>query len=63
MLKLLVKWRIYNIFYVSLLQQNPIRKGQVNKLVPEPKFETSKDKKYKIDAIQNSAVYADIYQE
>ena len=54
-LKLPRKWRIHDIFYVSLLEQDNTRKGR-EFLVPE--FETSdNDKEYKMEAIQDGAVY------
>lgn len=47
---------------MSLLEQNIIRKGQVNKLddkllEPEREFEAGDKKKYKVEAIIDSAVY------
>lgn len=38
-----------------LLEQDTKRKGRINKL---PEFETDDDKKYEMEAICNSAVYA-----
>ncbi len=46
---------------MSLLEQDTTRKGQVDKALPElekdVKFETGGNKKYKVKAIINSAVY------
>ncbi len=46
---------------MSLLEQDTTRKGQVDKALPEPEkdveFEAGGDKKYKIEAIIDSAVY------
>ena len=61
-LKLPTKWKIHNVFHVSLLEQNITRRGQVNnKALPEPKkdieFEAGNDKEYKIKAIINNIVY------
>lgn len=44
-------WKIDNVFYVSLLEENILRKGQVHELgnnLPEPgnDFETENNKKY-----------------
>ena len=48
--KLLKKYRIYNIFYMSLIVQNTIRKEQVNKNMTNFKVD-SNDKKYKGERI------------
>ncbi len=59
-LELSVKWKIHNIFHVSLLEQDTTRKGRVDKALPEPKkeFEARDNKEYKVEAIINSAVYS-----
>ena len=51
---------IYNIFYVSLLELDTIKKGQVDeKTVEQLEFEAGgNNKKYKVVDICNSAVYA-----
>ena len=49
------KWRIHDVFYVSLLEQNTTKKGR-KFLVPE--FEPGDDKEYEVEAIRDSAVYA-----
>ncbi len=49
------------MFHVSLLEQNTMRKEQVDKALPEPekelKFEARGNKEYKLEAIINSTVY------
>ena len=59
-LDLPIKWKIYNVFYVSLLKQNTTKKEWMNKLFPEsePEFDAGNNKKYKVQAIIDSAVYA-----
>ena len=54
------KWRIYNVFYVSLLEQDTTRKRQVDEEVRQMEFDAGDDEsgKCKVEAIQNSAVYA-----
>ena len=57
-----MKWEIYNVFHMSLLEQNTIRRGQVdNKTLLEPEkdmeFEAGGDKEYKVKAIIVNAVY------
>ena len=54
-LELLKKWRIHDIFHVSLLEQDNTRKGREFSV---PEFEPSDDKVYKVEAIRDSAVYA-----
>ena len=60
-LELPTKWKIHNIFYLSLLKQNITKKKQVDQALSEPKkkleFEAGDNKEYKIEAIINSAVY------
>ena len=55
------KEKIYNVFHISLLEQDTTKKKQVNKTLPEPKkdfeFEVKGDKKYKVEAIINSIIY------
>ena len=48
------------MFYISLLEQDIIRKRQINEFaeVPEFEFEPGNNKKYKVKAIQDSTVYA-----
>ena len=55
-LELPKKWRIHNVFHVLLLEQDITKKGQVNDMQLE--FKAGDNKKYEIDDIWNSAVYA-----
>ena len=55
-LKLPKIWRIYNVFHISLLEQNTTKKRQMNDKQLE--FEASDDTKYEVDGIWDSAVYA-----
>ena len=43
---------------MSLLEQNITRKEQVDKKVTELEFEADNSKKYEVEAIRDSAVYA-----
>ena len=53
------RWRIYDIFQVSLLEQNTTRKGRVDEKISQLEFEKDgKSKEYKVDKICKSAVYA-----
>ena len=55
-LELPKKWRIHDVFHVSLLEQNTTRMGRVHK---ENVEELDGDKgKYVVEAIRDSAVYA-----
>ena len=47
-------WRTYNIFHVSLLEQDNIRKGWKFSV---PEFEPGDEKEYEVEIIQDSAVY------
>ena len=59
-LKLPRKWKIYAVFYVSLLEQDITKKGRVDKEVRQMEFDAGDNDngEYKIEAIQDSAVYA-----
>ena len=57
-LKLPKKWRVHNVFHVSLLEQNTTRKKRVSKKVPELDAGNKDSEEYKMEAIWNSAVYA-----
>ena len=55
-----MKWKIHNVFHMSLLKQNTTKKRQVdNKALPEPEneFEARDDKEDEIKTIIKSAVY------
>ena len=57
----MAKWKVDDIFYMSLLEQYITRKGQVNellKLEPEQKLDIGNDKEYKVKAIHANKVYA-----
>ncbi len=59
-LELPTKWKIHNVFYMSLLEQDITKKGRVdNKALPEPEkeFEAGGDKEYEVEAILDSTVY------
>ena len=59
-LDLLTKWKIHNVFHMSLLEQDITRKGRMNELFLESEleFDVGNNKKYKIEAIIGSAIYA-----
>ena len=48
-------WRIHDVFHMSLLEQDTIRKGREFSV---PEFEPGDDKEYEVEAIRDSAVYA-----
>ena len=53
----LTKWRIHDLFYRSLLEQNITRKERIEKIL---ELDTSNDdnKKYKVKVIWDNTVYA-----
>ena len=57
-LELLKKWKIYNVIYVLLLEQDITKKEQVDKKVTELDFEAGNSEEYKVEAIWDSTVYA-----
>ncbi len=62
-LELPTKWKIHNVFYVSLLEQDTTKNEQVdNKALLEPEkeleFEAGGDKEYEVKAIIDSIVYS-----
>ena len=54
-LELPKKWRIHDVFHVSLLEQDTTRKGREFSVL---EFEPGDDKEYEVEAIWDSAVYA-----
>ena len=50
-------WKIYIVFYMSLLEQTINRKKQVDENVAELKLNGGESEKYKVEAIWDSAVY------
>lgn len=56
-LKLSKKWRIYDVFYVLLLEEDTTRKGWVDKKDKKTKFEAGDKEEYEVKRIQNSAIY------
>ena len=59
-LDLSTKWKIHDVFHMSLLEQDTIKKERINELFlkPEPEFNTGNNKEYEVEAIIDSAVYA-----
>ena len=57
-LELPKRYRKHDVFHMSLLEQNTTRKRQIDKKVTELEFEASDSKKYKVEAIQDNAIYA-----
>ncbi len=60
-LELPTKWKIHNIFYLSLLEQDTMRKGWVDKTILESEkdvqFEAGDNKDYEFKVIINNAMY------
>ena len=54
-LELPKKWKIHDIFHVSLLEWDTTKKGQEFSV---PEFEPGDNKEYEVEAIRDSAVYA-----
>ena len=57
-LELPKKWRIHDVFHVSLLEQDTTKKGRVNDTQLDFEFEVGNEKEYEVDGIWDSAVYA-----
>ena len=57
-LELPKKWRVHDVFHVSLLEQDTTRKGRVSEEVPELDAGDKDSEEYKVEAIRDSAVYA-----
>ena len=51
------KWRIYDVFYISLLEQDTTKKGWVVKGATELDAGDNEGGEYKVKAIRDSAVY------
>ncbi len=49
------KWRIHDVFHVSLLEQNTTRKGRVETAI---ELDEGDSEEYEVEAICDSAVYA-----
>ena len=50
--------KIYDVFHMSLLEQDTTRKRWVDKEIRQVEFDTGNDsREYKVEAIWNSAVY------
>ena len=54
------KWKIHDVFHVSLLEQDTTRKGRVDEEVRQMEFDAGDDEsgEYEVEAIRDSAVYA-----
>ena len=50
-LQSLKQWKINDIFYISFLDQDTTRNGQVDKKITELEFEAGNSKEYKVEAI------------
>ena len=51
------KWRIYNVFYISLLELDPTKKEQMNDTQLEFEFEASDNKEDMVDSIGDIAIH------
>ena len=52
------KWKMHDVFHVSLLEQDTTRKEQVYEKLTELDFEAGDSEEYEVKAIWDSAVYA-----
>ena len=59
-LELSRKWRIHDVFHVSMLEQDTTRKGRVDEEVRQMEFNAGDDdsEEYEVEAIRDSVVYA-----
>ena len=57
-LELPKRLRMHNVFHISLLEQDTIRKERVDKRVKELELKAGDSKEYEVEATQDSAVYA-----
>ena len=55
-LELPKRWRIHDVFHVSLLDQDTTRKGRVDKNTSELEFEDDEGEEYEVENIQDSAI-------
>ena len=55
-LELPKNWRIYDVFYVSLLEEDTTRKGWIDKTT-QLEFEAGNNKEYEMEEIWDSAMY------
>ena len=58
-LELLRKWKIHDVFHVSLLEEDIIRKKQVDEEVRQMEFDIgdNESREYKVESIRDSVVY------
>ena len=56
-LKLSKKWRIHNVFHVSLLEKDTTKKRRVDKTT-QLDFKVGNDEEYEVEGIWDSVVYA-----
>ena len=52
------KWRIHDVFHVSLLEKDTMKKRRVNDIQLDFKFKAGNNKEYEIDGIWDNIVYA-----
>ena len=57
-LELPKKWKIHDVFHMSLLEQDTTRKEWMDKKVRQIEFDAGDNEEYKVEAIWDSAVYA-----
>ena len=55
-LELPKKWKIHDVFHVSLLEKNNTKKRQVNNMQLE--FKAGNNKKYEVGGIWDNVIYA-----
>ena len=53
------KWRIHDVFHVSLLEQDTTRKGRVDEEIRQIEFDVgdNDNREYEVEVIRDSAVY------
>ena len=52
------KWNVYDVFHVSLLEQNTTRKRRIDEKVRQIEFDIGDNKEYEVKAIWDNTVYA-----